>query len=305
MVELRKRPAPPPAPAPKAKKAATTKTKGKGKKEDVPEQDAPKDSKPPPSNPAEDPKGGIPEGAGGVSTTAEITDAAEAQDVAATVEAEAVKHKKGAKASSAPKSEKTGPPKTGDSIDLEGFGGEVETNDGSKTTLATLVAESKAGIVLFTYPKASTPGCTTQACLFRDSYEPLTATGLSIYGLSTDSPKANTTFKTKQNLPYPLLCDQSATLIQAIGMKKAPKGTTRGVFVVDKSGKVLACEAGGPAATVEVVKGIVKQLGGDADAAGLEKAEERATAEEGNEVESKLVAETAAQVADSAAKVDP
>lgn len=49
----------------------------------------------------------------------------------------------------------------GNTIDLAGFGGEVETNDGVKTTLAKLVEESKAGVVLFTYPKASTPGCTS------------------------------------------------------------------------------------------------------------------------------------------------
>lgn len=145
----------------------------------------------------------------------------------------------------------------GDVITVEGFGGEVETQDGEKTTLKELVDKSGKGVVLFTYPKASTPGCTTQACLFRDSYSPLTATGFAIYGLSSDSPKSNTTFKTKQNLPYTLLCDPAASLIGAIGMKKPPKGTTRGVFVVDKEGKVLAAEAGGPAATVEVVKKIV------------------------------------------------
>ena len=98
---------------------------------------------------------------------------------------------------------------------------------------------------------------TTQVCLFRDSYTPLTSTGLAIYGLSSDSSKANTTFKTKQNLPYPLLCDKDFTLIGAIGLKKSPKGTQRGVFVVDKEGKVLIAEAGGPAATVEAVKGII------------------------------------------------
>jgi len=85
----------------------------------------------------------------------------------------------------------------------------------------------------------------------------LTATGFSIFGLSADSPKSNTTFKEKQKLPYPLLCDPSKTLISAIGMKKAPNGITRGVFVVDKAGKVLAAEPGGPAATVEVVKKLV------------------------------------------------
>lgn len=52
-----------------------------------------------------------------------------------------------------------GAPKVGDTVDLSAFGGEVETNDGIKTTLAKLVEESKGGVVLFTYPKASTPGC--------------------------------------------------------------------------------------------------------------------------------------------------
>ncbi|KAJ3577103.1 hypothetical protein NPX13_g3461 [Xylaria arbuscula] len=123
--------------------------------------------------------------------------------------------------------------------------------------LAALVDESKAGVVLFTYPKASTPGCTNQVCLFRDAYKDLTKDGLLIYGLSTDSPKANTTFKTKQNLPYPLLCDPSATLIGAIGLKKTPKGTTRGVFAVDKTGKVLLAEPGSPAGTANAVKELV------------------------------------------------
>lgn len=172
----------------------------------------------------------------------------------------------------------------GDQISLDAFGGEIETNDGEKTSLKKLVEESKAGVVLFTYPKASTPGCeyqsdfcdcsiciischfnpihmlkilyepstllnwsspgTTQACLFRDEFTPLTATGFSIYGLSTDSPKANTSFKEKHSLPYTLLCDPKATLIGAIGMKKAPSGTTRGVVVFNKEGRVEAAEPG-------------------------------------------------------------
>ncbi|KAI1639583.1 thioredoxin-like protein [Biscogniauxia mediterranea] len=185
---------------------------------------------------------------------------------------------KSADANGASKPVKPAKPVVGDTITLDGFGGEVETNDGTKTTLKALVDESKAGVVLFTYPKASTPGCTNQACLFRDSYEPLTKDGLAIYGLSTDSPKANTTFKTKQNLPYPLLCDPSATLIDAIGLKKAPKGTTRGVFVVDKAGKVLVAEPGGPAATVEAVKKLVAE--GLESAAKEEPAADKAEEEE-------------------------
>lgn len=71
--------------------------------------------------------------------------------------AEPVK-KNGAKAA-AVKSAPTGKVAVGDTIDLEGFGGEIETNDGEKTTLKKLVEESESGVVLFTYPKASTPGC--------------------------------------------------------------------------------------------------------------------------------------------------
>ncbi|KAI9738454.1 MAG: hypothetical protein M1818_005351 [Claussenomyces sp. TS43310] len=196
----------------------------------------------------------------------------------------------------------------GDVISLDAFGGEVETNDGNKTTLKELAEESKAGVILFTYPKASTPGCTTQACLFRDSYTALTATGYSIFGLSTDSPKANNTFKTKQNLPYPLLCDPSATLIGAIGLKKAPRGTTRGLFVIDKTGKVLAAEPGSPAGTVEVVK---KLIGSAApiskDVGSVNDGETKQTDDANGSAEAKddvAKAEVAADVADTAEKLD-
>lgn len=134
---------------------------------------------------------------------------------------------------------------------------------------------------------------TKQACGFRDSYEPLTAGGLAIYGLSTDSPKANTNFKTKQNLPYPLLCDPSQSLTSAIGLK-GPKSAKRGVFVVDKSGKVLAAEPGSPDGTVAVVKKIVDE-GVTADGSATQS---ESTAED------KEIAKTAGEVADTAAKVD-
>ena len=56
-----------------------------------------------------------------------------------------------------------------------------------------------------------------------------------------------------------MLCDQAWTLIAAIGLQKAPKKTQRGVFVVDKEGKVLVAEAGGPAATADRVKKLVEE----------------------------------------------
>ncbi|KAI1817419.1 AhpC-TSA-domain-containing protein [Poronia punctata] len=179
-------------------------------------------------------------------------------------------------------SSSSGKPSVGDIIPLSdddnnNFGGQIVTNDGTKTSLKDLVDKSKSGVVLFTYPKASTGGCTNQVCLFRDSYTDLTKEGLAIYGLSTDSPKANTSFKTKQNLQYPLLCDPGATLIGAIGFKKTPRGTTRGVFAVDKAGKVLLAEAGGPAATVDAVRKLVAATGGAATTTKEEEEEEEET----------------------------
>jgi peroxiredoxin len=108
---------------------------------------------------------------------------------------------------------------------------------------------------------------TTQACLFRDNYSPITDAGLSVYGLSTDSPKSNTTFATKQALPFPLLCDVSATLTGAIGMKKAAKSTTRGVVVIDKRGKVHVWEQAGPQKTVDAVMAYVQSGGSGATSA--------------------------------------
>lgn len=130
---------------------------------------------------------------------------------------------------------------------------------------------------------------TTQACAFRDGYSILTATGLSIYGLSSDGPKANTTFKTKQNLPYSLLCDPKHKLISAIGMSSAGK-TKRGVFIVDKQGKVLEAFQGGPQPTVDAAQKVVS---------GMPKAGESV-----KDGENKDAANMAAEVADTAAKID-
>lgn len=165
----------------------------------------------------------------------------------------------------------------------------------------------------------------------------MTASGLSVYGLSTDSPKSNTNFATKQSLPYPLLCDPSGKLISAIGMKKAPKGTARGVIVIDKTGKVTALEHGGPQRTVDVVMAVLPKEGqtssvaksalepivGDAVAsadaaqapmsgeAGAIPATKAAKAEQSTKqvsaegtAERVMTADTAAEVADSAEKID-
>ncbi|KAL9641096.1 MAG: hypothetical protein Q9204_000321 [Flavoplaca sp. TL-2023a] len=212
------------------------------------------------------------------------------------------------------RAEESRKPAVGDTIQLEGFGGEIETQDGERTNLKKLVDDSQSGVVLFTYPKASTPGCTTQACLFRDEFSPLTATGYSIFGLSSDSPKSNTTFKTKQRLPFTLLCDSNATLIAAIGMRKSPKGIVRGVFVVSKASKVEAVEPGGPAATVEAVRRLVKSARASSSERVTNVVDARETPKDENskagnaslagDDSAEVRADTAAEVADTAEKLD-
>jgi peroxiredoxin Q/BCP len=95
-------------------------------------------------------------------------------------------------------------------------------------------------------------------CYFNNNASDLKSKGFAIYGLSKDSTTANTKFHNQQNLTYPLLCDPSGTLISAIGLKKVPSGTTRGVFVIEKSGEVLAGQAGSPDSTVAVAKKVLE-----------------------------------------------
>ena len=131
---------------------------------------------------------------------------------------------------------------------------DVLLHTGEATNVAEMLGKAEKGVVVFTYPKASTPGCTTQACAFRDNYDDIKGKGWTVYGLSQDSTKANTGFVTKQNLNYELLCDGTGELVKALGFAKGGKGTLRGVVVVDKEGVVRAWSQSGPAKTLEVVK---------------------------------------------------
>ena len=108
---------------------------------------------------------------------------------------------------------------------------------GSEVSLEDLVKEN--GIIIFMYPKANTPGCTKQACGFRDDIEKIEKAGFKVYGLSADSPKSQTTWKNKYELPYDLLCDPEFKAIKAFGAFKAPKNIKRSHLIFDKGGKVL------------------------------------------------------------------
>jgi len=100
-------------------------------------------------------------------------------------------------------------------------------------------------VVLFFYPKASTPGCTVEACEFRDTYKKFEKKGVVVLGISKDTPKAQTSFKVNQKLPYTLLCDVDKKVVEAYGVYKEKNmygkkvmGIERTTFVIDEKGKV-------------------------------------------------------------------
>ncbi|MCK4738337.1 MAG: thioredoxin-dependent thiol peroxidase [Deltaproteobacteria bacterium] len=100
-------------------------------------------------------------------------------------------------------------------------------------------------VVLYFYPRDSTPGCTTEACDFRDNLARVKKTNAIILGISPDSPKSHLRFQEKQNLNFPLLSDPDkkiAELYGAYGEKKSFGKTTLGIirstFIIDASGKV-------------------------------------------------------------------
>ena len=98
-------------------------------------------------------------------------------------------------------------------------------------------------VVLYFYPRDSTPGCTTEAQQFRDPFPQFQAAGCAIYGISRDSLKSHQNFKAKQELPFELLSDGDETacaLFGVIKMKnmygKQVRGIERSTFVIDAAG---------------------------------------------------------------------
>ncbi|MFD1295004.1 thioredoxin-dependent thiol peroxidase [Lutibacter holmesii] len=98
-------------------------------------------------------------------------------------------------------------------------------------------------LVLFFYPKASTPGCTAEACNLRDNYQTFLAQGYDVLGVSADSAKRQQNFITKNELPFPLLADEDKVVINAFGvwgpkkfMGREYEGIHRATFVIDEKG---------------------------------------------------------------------
>ena len=107
------------------------------------------------------------------------------------------------------------------------------------------ILSSGKKIILYFYPRDSTPGCTTQACDFRDDLSKFESHGYTVFGVSKDSEKSHEHFKNEQDLNFPLLMDQEGSLHQAFGTWRTKQnygreymGCARSTFVIGSDGKL-------------------------------------------------------------------
>lgn len=107
--------------------------------------------------------------------------------------------------------------------------------------------KGKQNVVLYFYPRDDTPGCTTEACGFRDGIGQFQTADTVVLGVSTDSIASHQKFATKFSLPFPLLADESHEVAEKYGLwveknmyGKKSMGIQRATFLIDKSGKIAA-----------------------------------------------------------------
>jgi thioredoxin-dependent peroxiredoxin len=119
---------------------------------------------------------------------------------------------------------------------------ELQDQDGKTHTLAMYLGKK---VLIYFYPKDDTPGCTTEACNFRDNYQDLSDVGLVVLGISKDTVKSHKKFAEKFSLPFPLLADVDTTVCQTYGvwgkkkfMGREYMGITRSSFLIDEKGKM-------------------------------------------------------------------
>jgi len=125
-----------------------------------------------------------------------------------------------------------------------------------------------APLVLYFYPKDNTPGCTTEACSFRDNYSAYTNAKVTILGVSTDSVKSHKKFKEKYNLPFTLLADTDHQVCEQYGvwaekhmMGKKFMGILRTTYLIDKNGNIARVFEGvKPAEHSQEVLQAIKEL---------------------------------------------
>lgn len=116
-------------------------------------------------------------------------------------------------------------------------------SNGKDVSLSSLKGKK---VILYFYPKDSTPGCTAEACNLRDNYNLWINKGYEVIGVSADSDASHQRFAEKQNLPFPLISDSSKEILKAYGawgMKsnygKTYEGIIRSTYIIDENGVIM------------------------------------------------------------------
>jgi peroxiredoxin Q/BCP len=118
----------------------------------------------------------------------------------------------------------------------------AKDQDGKSINLADFVGKT---VVLYFYPKDDTPGCTAEACDFRDNYQGLSEKDIVVLGVSVDDEKSHKKFIAKHSLPFTLLADTDKEIVSSYGVwgeksmyGKTYMGTNRKTFIIDKEGNI-------------------------------------------------------------------
>lgn len=125
---------------------------------------------------------------------------------------------------------------------------ELQNQDGNLVKLSSFRGKK---VILFAYPKASTPGCTTQACGFRDQFPKVEGANAVVLGISPDAPEDQKKWQIHENLPYDLLCDTEHSVLEAYGVwgeksmfGKKFMGVIRSHWVIDENGILMDVQVG-------------------------------------------------------------
>ncbi len=121
---------------------------------------------------------------------------------------------------------------------------DLADDTGGRVRLSDLRGQT---VILYAYPAAMTPGCTTQACDFRDSLDSLSAAGITVVGISPDAPEKLARFREKEGLTFPLVSDPDKSVLTAYGAYgeknsygKVVMGVIRSTFIIDPQGTIEA-----------------------------------------------------------------
>jgi thioredoxin-dependent peroxiredoxin len=142
------------------------------------------------------------------------------------------------------KSERALPIRGGNHMEVNDKSPDFTTTDenGNEVALKDFRGQT---VVLYFYPKADTPGCTKEACSFRDSYSAIKRTGVVLLGISADTSGSQKKFQDKFSLPFPLLADADKKIANQFGVVKEKnmygkkvKGIARTTFVIGPDGKI-------------------------------------------------------------------